>query len=52
MMNNPTTKKTIRLGILSLIVFFVVGLFIVTKVNVERGIATAQAEDAKMIAVD
>ncbi len=41
-----------RLAILSLIVFFVVGLFIITKVNVERGIATAQAEDAKMIAVD
>jgi UMF1 family MFS transporter len=41
-----------RLAILSLIVFFVVGLFILTKVDVERGIATAQAEDAKMVSVD
>jgi UMF1 family MFS transporter len=38
-----------RLAILSLIVFFVVGMIVLTRVNVDRGIATAQAEDAKMI---
>jgi len=37
------------LAILSLIVFFVVGMIVLTRVDVERGIATARAEDAKMI---
>ncbi|MBM3137817.1 MAG: MFS transporter [Chloroflexi bacterium] len=41
-----------RLAILSLIVFFVVGMIVLTQVNVDRGIATAQAEDAKMVLAD
>lgn len=38
-----------RLAIISLVIFFLVGIVILAKVNIERGIQTAKAEDAKMI---
>ncbi len=38
-----------RLSIASLVIFFLVGLFLLTKVNVERGIRTAQAEEAALV---
>lgn len=41
-----------RWGIVSLVVFFVAGIIMLQKVNIERGIAQAQREDAKMIAVE
>ncbi len=41
-----------RWGIVSLVVFFVAGIIMLQKVNIERGIAQAQQEDAKMIAVE
>jgi UMF1 family MFS transporter len=41
-----------RLAIISLVIFFLVGIALLSKVNFEKGIATAQAEDAKMIIAD
>ena len=41
-----------RLAIISLVIFFIAGIALLAKVNIERGIQTAQADDAKMIAVD
>ena len=41
-----------RLAIISLVIFFIAGIVLLAKVNIERGIQTAQADDAKMIAVD
>ena len=41
-----------RLAIISLVIFFMAGIALLAKVNIERGIQTAQADDAKMIAVD
>ena len=41
-----------RLAIISLVVFFLAGIALLSKVNIEKGIATAQAEDARMITVD
>ena len=38
-----------RLSIASLVVFFAVGIFILTKVDVEKGIAVAQKEEQEMI---
>lgn len=38
-----------RLSIASLIVFFLVGLFVLTKVDVERGVEVAQEEEAQMV---
>jgi MFS transporter, UMF1 family len=38
-----------RLSILSLIVFFVFGTFLLTKVNVERGIAQAQKDEKNLV---
>ena len=38
-----------RLGIVSLVVFFVAGIIMLRFVNVERGIAQAQAVDAEMV---
>jgi len=38
-----------RLGILSLVFFFVVGMIILSKVNIERGIEVAHQEDARMV---
>lgn len=40
-----------RLAIISLVVFFLAGMLILTRVNVERGVQTAKAEDSKMIQV-
>ena len=38
-----------RLGIVSLVIFFVAGIIMLRFVNVERGIARAEAVDAKMV---
>lgn len=40
-----------RLSIVSLVVFFIAGIIVLTKVDVERGIQTAQAEDKQMVTV-
>ncbi len=40
-----------RLGILSLVVFFVAGMLMLQKVDIERGTRRAQEEDARMVAV-
>ncbi|NMB60869.1 MAG: MFS transporter [Chloroflexi bacterium] len=40
-----------RLSIVSLIIFFILGMILLTKVNVERGIQVAQEEDKQMIVV-
>ncbi len=40
-----------RLSIVSLILFFAIGIFILSKVNVEKGIAVAQEEESEMVAV-
>jgi len=41
-----------RLSIVSLIVFFILGIIILRKVDVERGIRVAQDEDVRMIVAD
>ena len=41
-----------RLAIISLVIFFVAGILMLRKVDIERGIKRAQEEDAKMIAVN
>ena len=41
-----------RYGIVSLVVFFIVGIIMLRKVDIERGIRQAQEEDAKMIKVE
>lgn len=41
-----------RLSIVSLVFFFVVGMLLLRSVNVERGIAAAEAEEAKMVAAE
>ncbi len=38
-----------RLAIISLVVFFLAGIWLLRKVNIERGLAQAVAEDAKML---
>jgi UMF1 family MFS transporter len=38
-----------HLAIISLVVFFLAGIAILTKVNIERGVEMAQQEDAKML---
>ena len=38
-----------RLSIVSLIIFFVVGIFMLSKVNVEKGIRAAEEEENEMI---
>ena len=40
-----------RLAIISLVVFFLAGIAILSKVDIEKGIAVAKAEDAKMVTV-
>lgn len=40
-----------RLSIVSLIIFFILGAIVLTKVNVERGIQVAKDEDERMIVV-
>jgi UMF1 family MFS transporter len=39
-----------RLSIASLIVFFLLGLYLLTRVNIERGVQVAQQEEAAMVA--
>ncbi len=41
-----------RLGIVSLVLFFVVGIIMLQKVNIQRGVQRAQEEDARMIVVE
>jgi UMF1 family MFS transporter len=41
-----------RWGIVSLVIFFIAGILMLRGVNVERGIARAEEEDAKMIALN
>ncbi len=41
-----------RLSIASLIVFFLLGLYLLTRVNIERGVEVAQKEEAEMVAVN
>ncbi len=41
-----------RLSIGSLIIFFLLGLFLLTRVNIERGVQVAQQEESEMIAVN
>ncbi len=38
-----------RIGIVSLVVFFIAGIVMLRFVNVERGIAQAEAVDAQMV---
>ena len=40
-----------RLSIVSLIIFFAIGIFILTKVDVEKGIAVAEKEEQELVAV-
>jgi UMF1 family MFS transporter len=40
-----------RLAIISLVIFFLAGMLILSKVDIKKGIATAKAEDAKMVTV-
>jgi len=41
-----------RLSIVSLIIFFLLGIFILTRVNVERGIQNAREEEAALVAAN
>jgi UMF1 family MFS transporter len=41
-----------RWGIISLVIFFIVGIIMLRGVNIERGIKQAQEEDARMVKVD
>lgn len=41
-----------KLAIISLVIFFVAGIIMLSKVNIERGVKEAQAEDARMITVE
>ncbi len=43
-----TIARQSRLSIVSLIIFFLIGIFILTRVNIDRGSLVAQAEDAEM----
>jgi UMF1 family MFS transporter len=38
-----------RLAILALVIFFIGGILLLSKVDIERGVAVAKAEDAKMV---
>jgi len=40
-----------RLAIISLVIFFLAGMLILSKVDIKKGIANAKAEDAKMVTV-
>jgi MFS transporter, UMF1 family len=40
-----------RLSIVSLVIFFAVGMYLLTRVDVEKGIAVAEAEENAMVAV-
>lgn len=41
-----------RLAIISLVIFFIGGILLLSKVNIERGVEVARAEDAKMVTVE
>lgn len=41
-----------RLGIISLVLFFIIGILMLQRVNIPRGVAAAEAEDALLIEVD
>jgi len=41
-----------RYGIISLVIFFVVGMLMLQKVDIERGAQKAKAEDDLMVAVE
>jgi len=41
-----------RMAIISLVIFFLLGIAILSRVDIERGIEVAQAEDAKMIPIN
>jgi UMF1 family MFS transporter len=41
-----------RWGIVSLVIFFIAGILMLRGVNVERGVARAEEEDARMIALN
>ena len=41
-----------RLAIISLVIFFLAGIALLSRVNIERGIETAALEDAQMIPVE
>ncbi len=41
-----------RMAIISLVIFFLLGIVILSRVDIERGIEVAQAEDAKMIPIN
>jgi len=41
-----------RLAIISLVIFFIGGILLLSKVDIERGVAVAKNEDAKMVAVE
>ena len=47
---NSVTDNS-RLAIISLVIFFIAGILMLTKVNIPRGIAEAEKEDAKMLRV-
>jgi len=38
-----------RLSIVSLIIFFGLGIYLLTRVNVEKGVEVAQAEEQAMV---
>ena len=40
------------LAIISLVIFFIAGIIMLSRVNIERGIRQAEAEDAKMITLE
>jgi len=42
----------VRLGIISLVIFFIVGILMLQKVDLERGARKAKAEDELMIAIE
>lgn len=41
-----------KLAIISLVIFFIAGIIMLSRVNIERGIQQAEAEDAKMITLE
>jgi len=41
-----------RLAIISLVVFFLAGILLLSKVNIEKGVQTAALEDARMITLE
>lgn len=41
-----------RLAIISLVVFFLAGILLLLKVNIEKGVQTAALEDARMITLE